>query len=116
MAEKAGEGKAPRLPPWQLDDYSGHDGHRDNSIMSHTPAWTVAEAKAKFSQMLEQARSGPLTITRNGRPAAVVVSFEEWQRRSSRMGNLAQFLAASPLRDSRLKTERRKDRPRDIEL
>jgi hypothetical protein len=32
------------------------------------------------------------------------------------MGNLAQFLAASPLRDSRLKTERRKDRPRDIEL
>jgi prevent-host-death family protein len=84
--------------------------------VTNKPAWTVAEAKAKLCQMLEQARSGPLTITRNGRPAAVVVSFEEWQRRSSRMGNLAQFLAASPLRDSRLKTERRKDRPRDIEL
>jgi prevent-host-death family protein len=43
--------------------------------VTNKPAWTVAEAKAKFSQMLEQARSGPLTITRNGRPAAVVVSF-----------------------------------------
>ena len=85
--------------------------------MSHIPALApLAEAKAKFSQVLEQARSGPQTITRNGRPAAVVVSFEEWQRRSSRTGNLAQFLAVSPLRGSGLKTERRKDRPRDVEL
>jgi prevent-host-death family protein len=84
--------------------------------VTNKSAWTVGKANAKLCQVLEQARSGPQTITRNGRPAAVVVSFEEWQRRSSRTGNLAQFLAASPLRDSRLKTERRKDRPRDIEL
>jgi prevent-host-death family protein len=79
-------------------------------------AWTVADAKAKFSQVIEQARAGPQTITRNGRPAAVVVSAEEWERRTSRSGNLAEFLAASPLRGSGLKTERSKDRPRDLDL
>ena len=42
--------------------------------MTNMPAWTVAEAKAKFSQVIERARTGPQTITRNGRPAAVVVS------------------------------------------
>lgn len=84
--------------------------------MTNKSTWTMGEAKAKLCQVLEQARSGPQTITRNGRPAAVVVSSEEWQRRSSRTGNLAQFLAASPLRGSGLKTERRKDRPHDIEL
>jgi prevent-host-death family protein len=84
--------------------------------MTHTPAWTIAEAKAKFSQVIEQARTGPQTITRNGRPAAVVVSAEEWQRRTSRSGNLADFMAASPLRGSGLMTARDKDRPRDSEL
>lgn len=84
--------------------------------MDHLPAWSVAEAKAKFAQVLEQARTEPQTITRNGRPAAVVVSVEQWARRTSRAGNLAQFLAASPLRGSRLKVERDKDRPRDVEL
>ena len=35
--------------------------------------WTVAEAKTKFSEIIERAVSeGPQTITRNGRTAAVV--------------------------------------------
>jgi prevent-host-death family protein len=84
--------------------------------MTSMPAWTVAEAKAKFSQVIERSRTGPQTITRNGRPAAVVVSAEEWERRTSRTGTLVDFLAASPLRGSALKIERSKDRPRDIEL
>ena len=42
--------------------------------------WTVAAAKAKFSELLETARSqGPQTITRNGREAAVIVSPEAFQ-------------------------------------
>ncbi|MFZ0419954.1 MAG: type II toxin-antitoxin system Phd/YefM family antitoxin [Candidatus Sulfotelmatobacter sp.] len=42
-----------------------------------TPTWTVAEAKAKFSEIIERAMSeGPQTITRNGRTAAVVVGAE----------------------------------------
>lgn len=69
--------------------------------------WTVAQAKAKFSQVIEKARSlGPQTITRNGRRAAVVVAAEEWERKTKRKGNLAEFFASSPLRRSGLKIER----------
>ena len=79
--------------------------------------WTIAEAKAKFSELIERARTrGPQTITRNGRTAAVVVSPQEWERKTKRTGNLAEFFAASPLRESGLIVERAKDRTRDIEL
>lgn len=84
--------------------------------MSHDPTWSVAEAKARFSEVLEQARVAPQTITRNGTRTAVVVSVEEWERRKSRTGNLADFLAASPLRGSGLRSDRVKDRPRDTDL
>lgn len=67
-------------------------------------AWTVAEAKAQFSEVIEKANSeGPQTITRNGRRAAVIVAVEEWERRTKREGTLADFFAASPLRGSGIK-------------
>jgi prevent-host-death family protein len=79
--------------------------------------WTVAEAKAKFSEMIERAMSeGPQTITRKGRTAAVVVGAEEWQRKTKRVGNLAEFFAASPLRGSGLKVRRLKERPPKVHL
>jgi len=79
--------------------------------------WTVAEAKAKFSEIIERAMSeGPQIITRNGHQAAVVVGAEEWQRKTQRVGNLAEFFAASPLRESGLKIRRLKQRPRKISL
>ncbi len=81
------------------------------------PNWTVAEAKAKFSEIIERAMSeGPQTITRKGRTAAVVVGAEEWQRKTKRAGNLAEFFAASPLRGSQLKVPRHKSKPRKIDL
>jgi prevent-host-death family protein len=80
-------------------------------------SWTVAEAKAKFSEMIERAMTeGPQTITRKGRTAAVVVGAEEWLRKTKRVGNLAEFLAASPLRGSHLKIRRLRQRPRKINL
>ncbi len=70
-------------------------------------AWTVAEAKAKFSEVIEKARSeGPQTITRNGRRAAVLVDAGEWDRKTKREGTLAEFFAASPLRGSGIKLDR----------
>jgi prevent-host-death family protein len=79
--------------------------------------WTVAEAKAKFSEVIEKARlAGPQHITRNGRRAAVVVSAEEWERRTAHKDSLLEFFANSPLRGSGLKIERSKDGPRDIDL
>lgn len=79
--------------------------------------WTVAEAKARLSEVIERAQSGgPQTITKNGRTAVVVVDAEEWERKTRRTGNLAEFFAASPLRQSGLKIKRSKDRPRKVVL
>ena len=79
--------------------------------------WTVAEAKAKFSEIIDRAMSeGPQTIPRKGRTAAVVVGAEEWQRKTMRAGNLAEFFAGSPLRGSNLRVRRLKARPRKIRL
>jgi prevent-host-death family protein len=81
------------------------------------PTWTVAEAKARLSEVIERAQSGgPQTITKNGRTAVIVVDAQEWERKTKRIGNLAEFFAASPLRKSGLKVGRKKDRPRKVAL
>lgn len=46
----------------------------------------------------------------------VVVSATEWKRKTKRNGNLAEFLAASPLRGSGVTIQRTKDGPPEIEL
>lgn len=79
--------------------------------------WTVAQAKAKLSEVIDRAReNGPQTITRNGRDAVIVVSTEEWERKTKRSGSLAEFLAESPLRGSGLNLERLNDAARETNL
>lgn len=85
--------------------------------MSDTGTWTVAEAKAKLSEVIDQALSlGPQIVTRSGRKAVVIVAAEEWDRKTRRKGNLAEFFATSPLRESGLEIQRSKDdlRPTDL--
>jgi prevent-host-death family protein len=78
--------------------------------------WTVAQAKAKFSEVIDRAMSeGPQTITRKGRTTVVIVDAEEWNRKTKRVGTLADFFAASPLREGGLKLPRR-TRPRKVDL
>jgi len=79
-------------------------------------SWTVAGAKAKLSEVIERAQSVPQTITRNGKPSVVVVSADEWQRKTARKGSLAAFLMGSPLRGADLDLERQRDEPRDLPL
>ena len=72
--------------------------------------WTVAKAKAQFSEVIDRAATeGPQTVTRNGRKAAIVVAPEEWERRTKRKGSLVEFFMNSPLRGSGLKVTRSKD-------
>jgi prevent-host-death family protein len=79
--------------------------------------WTVAEAKAKFSEVINHAESkGPQTITRNGRTTVVIVAAEEWERKTRRKGNLAEFFASSPLRGSGLKLKRLNGKMRRVDL
>ncbi|WP_020494458.1 type II toxin-antitoxin system prevent-host-death family antitoxin [Verrucomicrobium sp. 3C] len=80
-------------------------------------AWSVSKAKAKLSEGIQRALSdGPQTITRKGRKAVVVVSAEEWERKTRRTGNLAEFFAESLLRDAKVKIERLKHGPPKIDL
>lgn len=62
----------------------------------------LREAKATLSSVIDQARQGqPSIITRRGRPEAVVLSFEEWQR-LSQVPSFGRLLMASPLEDGDL--------------
>ena len=79
--------------------------------------WSVAEAKAKFSKVIEEARThAPQVITRNGQPAVVVVSAEEWERKTKRRGTLVDFLINSPLKGVELDLSRPKEKPRSLSL
>jgi prevent-host-death family protein len=78
--------------------------------------WTLANAKSRFSEVVDRAQRGPQIITRNGKPSAVIVSAEEWARKTVRRGTLAEFLLASPLRQADIDLERQHDLPRHITL
>lgn len=83
----------------------------------HEPeAWTVANAKAHLSEVIERAQSEPQMITRNGTPSVVIVSVEEWNRKTARKGSLATFLLDSPLAGAVLADERLAGEPRDLAL
>ena len=57
----------------------------------------LRDAKATLSAVIDQARQGHATvITRHGRPEAVVLSFEEWQRLSE-VPSFGRLLMAAPL-------------------
>ncbi len=44
-------------------------------------SWTAADAKARFGEVIDRARSdGPQRVTRNGREAVVVLSAEAYAR------------------------------------
>ena len=56
----------------------------------------IREAKATLSAVVDEARRGePSIITRHGRPEAVVISFEEWER-LSRVPSFGRLLMAAP--------------------
>ncbi len=60
--------------------------------------WQVQEAKARFSELLERTlKDGAQTVTRHGKPIAVVVSVEEYRRLRKRGKSLKALLAAAPL-------------------
>jgi antitoxin Phd len=61
--------------------------------------WQVQDAKARFSELLDDAlKKGPQVVTRRGVEAAVLVPIEEWRRlqNSSRPGLKALLLAPGP--------------------
>lgn len=91
---------------------------REVVAMTAADTWSVADAKARLSELLDTVvRDGPQTISRRGRPLAVVVSVDEWERRTRRRGSLAEFLATAPVGNEDLIIEREKgSRVREVDL
>ncbi len=52
---------------------------------------SAAEAKARFGQLLDAARTAPVTIEKHGRPVAVLVSKQEYD--DNQAAKLAQLRA-----------------------
>ena len=51
------------------------------TIWRATMTWPVADAKARFSELLDAAvNEGPQIVSRRGVETAVVVPMEEWKR------------------------------------
>jgi len=97
----------------------GFDVMKVNKTPSSLPpggTWTLAGAKARLSEVVDRAQAAPQFITRNGKASAVIVSAEEWARKTVRKGTLAEFLLGSPLRGADIDLERQHDAPRDQTL
>lgn len=63
-------------------------------------SWALQDAKAHFSEVVEQARrKGPQTVTRRGQAAVMVVAVEQFRQLTRRKGqeDLATFFRQSPL-------------------
>lgn len=60
--------------------------------------WQMQEATARLSELIETAQSsGPQEITLHGKPVAVVLSRETFDRLSQATGSLVEFIRRSPL-------------------
>ena len=72
--------------------------------------WNIEDARTKFSELVDRAvNEGPQLVTRNGKNAVVVISAQDWERRSRRRGDLVDFFANSPLREEGVVIERLTD-------
>ena len=82
-----------------------------------TKVWKLQDAKNCFSEVIEKATiEGPQTVTKRGEPAAVILSFADFQKLVEPKENLVAFFAKSPLRGVKLDLERAKDMPRKVDL
>jgi antitoxin Phd len=60
----------------------------------------LREAKTTLSAVVEAAENGePTTITKHGRPAAVVISYAEWTKLKTGVPSFADLLLAVPTLD-----------------
>ena len=78
--------------------------------------WQVQEAKTRLGEVIDRAISeGPQTITRHGKPRAVLMSVEEFEAMKPKKRDFVEFLLNGPRFDD-LDLERSKDTGRDVDL
>jgi prevent-host-death family protein len=81
-------------------------------------SWSVQDAKNRFSEVVEAARHEPQMVTKHGKPAAVVVAADEYDRlqklKQLKAPNFAEMLLAIPTGD--VQFERIRAKPRRVEF
>lgn len=79
--------------------------------------WQLQEAKNRFSEVVDEALlHGPQTVTRHGREAVVILSYDEYIKLKPQQANLLQALQVPQEYRVDLQVERSKELARDIEL
>ena len=77
--------------------------------------WQLQEAKARLSEVIDESiRRGPQTVTRHGRPVALVVGADDFRRLSRSGRDFKAFLRAAPIRG--LNLARSRERGRRVEV
>ncbi len=77
--------------------------------------WKLADAKNRFSEVVERALAeGPQMVSRRGVAAVVVVSAEQFNRTRARRGSFKDYLRSAPLAGLNLK--RSPSRGREVTL
>lgn len=80
--------------------------------------WQIQEAKARLSEVVKEAKhEGPQEITLHGKPVAVILSREQYEKLTGTGESLVGFMRRSPLYgDEEIKLERDQSLTREIEL
>jgi antitoxin Phd len=59
--------------------------------------WQIQEAKARLSEMVARTlKEGPQTVTRHGKPVAVLVPVDQYRRLRGKGKTMKEMLAAAP--------------------
>ncbi len=72
-------------------------------------AWQVQEAKAKFSDLIHNAKLNPQLITVRGHPEAVVISIKQYSKFSKPDLSLFEVMQKFPHPDLKIATKRSKN-------
>jgi antitoxin Phd len=85
--------------------------------MAHS-TWSIRDAKNFFNEVVAAARRKPQTVTKNGKPAVVILSADEYDRLIKlahlRSSSFAEMLLAMPR--GKVDFERSGTKPRDVTL
>jgi len=77
--------------------------------------WALQDAKARFSELVNAcAEEGAQTVTKHGKPAVVVVPWDEYRALKGKTRSLGAFLASAPRVE--LDIERSRETERELFL
>lgn len=90
--------------------------HHSRENKKHN-VWQIQQAKAQFSQLVEEANlNGFQIITKQGEPIAVILSKNEFDMITKPKTSLLSFFKTAPCQEVELHIQRSKDLPREFDL